>query len=249
MRALGLGAAALMVAAAVNVGPARADRYTPYASPYAPMASYDWSGFYIGGQAGVAASSTQWFYTGTLDSPDQSAVSFAGGAQAGLQKQWGRLVVGVEAAYAWADLSETSASNLAANTSLTSSASNLLLVTGKLGYTWDNLLGYAKGGYASGDVEFQTGVRSSGLVTTTSSERESGWTAGLGVEYAVLPNIILGVEYDYVRLNVDGRDQTATPAGLAGSQVSDAGVDVQMVMARLSFKFGPRPEPLPPPIK
>ena len=122
-------------------------------------------------------------------------------------------------------------------------------MTGKVGYAWDNLLGYAKGGYASGTVDYQTSVTSSGITTTSSSERESGWTAGIGVEYAVLPNVILGVEYDYVRLNVGGRDQIATSAGLPGSQVTDAGVDIQMVMARLSFNFGPRPEPIPSPIK
>jgi len=41
-----------------------------------------------------------------------------------------------------------------------------------------------------------------------------------------------------------GREQIATPAGLAGSQIADAGVDLQLFMARLNFKFG-RDEPAP----
>jgi len=50
----------------------------------------------------------------------------------------------------------------------------------------------------------------------------------------VLPNVILGVEYDYIRINAGG-----TGAAPVLGSVSDGGVDIQTVLARLSYKFGP----------
>ena len=49
---------------------------------------------------------------------------------------------------------------------------------------------------------------------------------------------ILGVEYDYVQFNVGIRNQTPAGGGAAVNRVTDAGVDIQSVTARLSFKFG-----------
>src|SRR5262245_60172302 len=116
MRALMVGAAVLAVATGVHAGAANAGKpypsypSSPYVPTYAMPVSYDWSGFYIGGQIGGAHSSTEWAYTGTLDSLDQGHSGFAGGAHAGLQKQWGVFVLGAEVSYTWTDLEETSRS-------------------------------------------------------------------------------------------------------------------------------------------
>ena len=79
---------------------------------------------------------------------------------------------------------------------------------------------------------------------STSSEREHGWTAGAGLEWAVWQHVVFGVEYNYTKFNAD-RNQF--PAGVPppGTQVDDGGIDIQSVMTRLSFKFGGgRPEPM-----
>jgi hypothetical protein len=104
-------------------------------------------------------------------------------------------------------------------------------VTGKVGYAFDNLLASVRAGWASATVEYATNLN--GVVSSSSSEREGGWTAALGIEYAVLPNVILGVEYDYIRINAGG-----TGAAPVLGSVSDGGVDIQTVLARLSCKFG-----------
>ncbi len=242
MRRLGLGAAILVMATGIGSA-ARADG--PYGGSYAyrpadaPAFLYDWTGIYAGGVAGGSYTRSEWNYL--FDSPQQTQTGLAGGAIVGLQKQWSNTVLGVEAAYIWSDWEQTTGSLVIPNRSLTSDVSNLLLVAGKVGYAWQNALAFAKGGYATADVDFRTSRTNSGVVLTTSSGREHGWTAGVGLDYALLPNIIIGLEYDYVRLNAGGRDQLATPAGFAGTSVIDAGVDMQMVMGRLSFKFGPRP--------
>jgi outer membrane immunogenic protein len=212
---------------------------------------YDWSGFYLGGHAGWANASTEWtvpglgfITTGSVgfvqgDFIEHSASGFAGGVHLGWQRQWGNTVAGVELAYTGLNTDVTShTSLLGVPVARSSEVSNLLLVTGRLGYANDNLLAYAKAGYASADVEFDVRAASLGLAAS-SSDREHGWTAGVGLEYGIRDNIILGVEYNFVHLEVDGRNLVAPLA------INNAGVDVQSILARVSFKFGARPDVVP----
>jgi outer membrane immunogenic protein len=197
---------------------------------------YDWSGFYLGGHAGVAFTASEWSILGP-GRIEHSASGFAGGAQIGLQKQWANIVAGIEVSYTGLDGDITSRTSfLGAPVTRSSDVSNLVLVTGRLGYAQDNMLAYAKAGYATADVEL--GFRLTGTATAgSSSDRDHGWTAGVGLEYAIRDNIILGLEYNYVRLNVDER--LLAPANVSAF---DGGIDLQSILARISFKFGARPE-------
>ena len=246
MRALRLWAATAAIGTGLWIGTAVADAPPPsyppgYTPAYAPTLTYDWTGIYVGGHVGGATTRSEWTYTDpitpTVDPLGQSSNGFAGGGHVGLQKQWGSAVLGAEAAYTWMDQQATSLSSDGV-TSLTSSAKSLLLVTGKFGAAWDNILAYAKAGYALGDVDYRTTVTSTGALLTTSSRQDQGWTAGVGLEYALWDHVILGVEYDYVKLNVGSRLQTPTGAGPTGTTVTEAGIDTQIVTARLSFKLG-----------
>ena len=60
--------------------------------------------------------------------------------------------------------------------------------------------------------------------TASSSAREQGWVAGLGIDYGLTPHISIGVEYDYVHFNIGTRDQVPTAVGPAGSQ-ANGGID------------------------
>lgn len=196
---------------------------------------YDWSGFYLGGHAGVAFTASEWSILGP-GLLEHSVSGFAGGAQIGLQKQWANIVAGIEISYTALDADITSRTLFFGPVTRTSDVSNLVLVTGRLGYAQDNMLAYAKAGYATADVEL--GFRLPGTATAgTSSDREQGWTAGVGLEYAIRDNIILGLEYNYVRLNVD--DRVLAPTTIV---TDNGGIDLQSILARISFKFGARPE-------
>jgi outer membrane immunogenic protein len=248
MRALRLGAAIAGVTAGLCAGTARADAPPPSSYPagytpvYAPTVTYDWTGIYAGGNAGGAVARTEWTYDGFLDpffgtpeSVEHSRTGFVGGGFAGLQKQWSWIVVGAEAGYLWMDLTKTSVSANAPGNSLTSNVSNLMLVTGKFGWAYENMLASFKGGWAMADVDFRTNTTSTGALLTSSSGRQHGWTVGASLEYAVWDHVILGVEYDYVQLNA-GRTQLPVVPGPATHV--DSGIDIQSLTARLSFKFG-----------
>jgi outer membrane immunogenic protein len=212
---------------------------------------YDWSGFYLGGHAGVAFVSSEWTVPGlgviatgtgglidtTSEFLEHSATGFAGGVHLGWQKQWGNTVAGLELTYTGLNTDVTSHTTvLGVPVARSSEVSNLLLVTGRLGYANDNILAYAKGGYASAEVEFDLRVGAAGVVGS-SSDREHGWTAGVGLEYGIRDNVILGVEYNFVHLEVDSR--TLVPSIAIAN---NGGVDVQSILARVSFKFGGRPD-------
>jgi outer membrane immunogenic protein len=269
MGALRFGFAAILaMAAGLPLGTATADGVVArppdpyvYVPPEAVPLTYNWTGFYIGGNIGAANTEHSAVHDHILDPivfPIRSFTSerfgthsagFAGGGFIGAQKQWSWLVLGAEAGYLWTDQSGTSVSALesailASNpgsgvdpTRVTSSMRDLFLVTGKFGWNWENILAYFKGGWANGEVDFRTSASISGALLTTSSGRENGWTAGAGIEYALWPHVIVGVEYDYVELNPGNRTQVAVGAGPVGTHIH-AGLDTQSVTARLSYKFG-----------
>jgi outer membrane immunogenic protein len=201
-------------------GMPRSPRPDPYAySPGGPQLDYNWTGIYVGGHLGGAIANWDWTSAVTGEPTEHTGSGFAGGAQIGLQKQWDWIVVGAEVSYTWADLEGSKSSAAIAGTTLTSEASNLLLVTGRLGFAWQNVLAYVKGGYASADISFSA----FGL---TASKRADGSVAGLGLEYGLTPHVTIGAEYDWLMLSG------------SGTNARDADVDIQTLTARVSFKFG-----------
>jgi opacity protein-like surface antigen len=81
-----------------------------------------------------------------------------------------------------------------------------------------------------------------------SSERHDGWYLGGGVEWAITPNVIFGVEYRHY----DFKDVLHTPTNLTvNPNVLDPALrhnvdaDADVVTARLSFKLN-RPAPVVP---
>lgn len=234
---VGLAALALMTGGAVADGLSHRGSIKDADQPFS------WRGFYVGLHAGGARSDTDWsFFNGVNKTPEafsQSASSAMFGGQAGLLWQWGNVVAGVEIAYSDLDLSETTKALKTNNRTRTSEINDLFLATIRLGYARDRWLAYAKGGYANAEVDFASNRASDSQLLSTSSDRESGWTIGGGLEYALTQSISLGVEYTFVHLNIDDRNQVASPGFCpAPCTVTDAESDIHSITARLNFKLG-----------
>jgi outer membrane immunogenic protein len=209
-------------------------------APPRPAPAYNWTGIYVGGNVGGAWSTTDWTFFNAANSEafSQDASSWIGGGQIGYRYQFAPNWVGaIEASWSGTDLKNTSLSVLNADRSRQSQITDLLLVTGSLGYALNNWLTYVKGGYANANVGFNTFVASTGQVTTTSSSSEGGWTVGAGIEYGFTPNISGGIEYDFARINIGNRNQTVAPAFIAPETVSTAQADIQTLLARVNFRF------------
>ena len=113
---------------------------------------------------------------------------------------------------------------------------NLSSVTGRVGYAWDRFLGYVKGGGAWVKDEYT--ATGAGLIAT-GSEVRSGWTVGVGGEYAFTNNLSAFVEYNYYDFgskNVSFVNQFGGNFGIA-----DISETKSVAKIGLNWKFGKGP--------
>ncbi len=214
MRSMGCGLAALALAAMAVAAPARAADLpvAPAYTPAAPMppAIYNWTGFYIGGNVGAgllhdSATATTAATLVTLPgSINVNPVNLVGGAQAGFDYQFSSVVVGAQVSWSASNLNGSTVINATAppgdQERLTSAPSWFASATGRVGYAANTLLFYVKGGGAWMHIEHVQDVLVLGGAVGTSqaiSDTRTGFTAGVGLEYALTQNLSALFEYDF----------------------------------------------------
>lgn len=215
--------------------------------------STNWGGLYAGGHVGGGWADANWNHFQPLlpqsENLSASPSGAVGGGQLGLQHQWGNFVGGIEVSWTAADLEETVPSPVAADRSRSIDISSIFIAAARLGYAMDRSMFYVKGGYASANVGISSNVVSTGVQSTSSRHREDGWNIGVGWEYMWMPNVIVGLQYDYVSLDGSDRFNTQTPAFAASTtHHRNIDTDIHMATARISFKLG-RDAPPPAPLK
>ena len=221
-------------------------RPPPPAPVYAPP-PFSWTGFYLGGNLGGAwtQSNVTDAFTGATFSGTSNGV-FVGGGQLGFNYQVSNLVFGVEGNFDWAANSGNNgtgvviAGPLGLGHSFAASVNDgwITTLTGRLGVAWDRVLLYGKGGGAwVGNSGFTvTDLTSGSSLTGTNSNSTSGWTAGVGLEWAFANNWTTRVEYDYVGLGNRTFVVPATSPVLAGDTFT-ANRNIQMVTVGLNYLF------------
>jgi len=119
-----------------------------------------------------------------------------------------------------------------------STVENLGSVAGRIGYAWDRLLGYVKGGPAWAQNTFRIFDRTGGaatLIAETSNTRW-GWMVGGGFEYALTTNWSTKVEYNYMDF---GTDRTIfTPLAGGASFAEDIRQNISLVKLGINYRFG-----------
>jgi len=218
-----LSAAAPAVAADLAARP-----YTK-APPAAIAAVYDWSGFYIGINGGGASSHATWDLVGFGREGSHDATGGTVGGQVGYRLQSGQWVFGVEGQGNWADFS---GDNISAVTGFSNRTKidSFGLITGQVGYTWNNVLAYVKGGAAVVGSKYDVFNGAGANIDSASSTRWGG-TVGAGIEVGFAPNWSVGVEYNHIFLG--GKD-----VAFASGAVDHIKQDVDMGLVRLNYKFG-----------
>jgi outer membrane immunogenic protein len=174
-------------------------------------AVYDWSGFYVGVNAGYANGRDG--NTITANDPvtlggitggfvpagvSSRGDGFTGGGQIGWNYQFhhgptGGVAIGLEADAAYLDIDRTSDTITARgfDTQFHSGLDFLATVRGRLGYAFDRLLVYGTGGFASGEVNNRmTNINRVGVAGYTGSQdtMRPGYACGGGIEYALASN-------------------------------------------------------------
>jgi outer membrane immunogenic protein len=179
-------------AQAADLAPAPVEPYAPAVLPFS------WTGFYVGAHAGYGTGSSDLFIDakGAGDIGDWSSDGFFGGAQIGYNQQFGGFVIGAEidGSFSGIEGDLSLAGERIAETELTWFGTARL----RAGFAWDRALFYGTGGVAVGEVE---NTLAPGLDESVSgSDTSVGWTAGLGMEYAITDNWSAKVEYLHVDL-------------------------------------------------
>lgn len=194
------------IAAMLAGGAASAADLPAYKAPPPVAAYYNWSGFYVGGFTGGAwgRTDTNSLALGTLGNVDLRGAGVLAGGTVGLNYQVGYWVFGIEADSAWTNFNGNRTCPSAAfpifTTLLTchTHMTSMSTVAGRVGYAWDNVLLFAKGGGAWKRGSEDITNNSNGQVFDTVTDNRSGWVIGGGLEFGFTPNWSAKVEYDYL---------------------------------------------------
>lgn len=208
---------------------------------------YNWTGAYAGVHVGGAWGNTTVrdnAKDGVAPGPFSYDTSGAfGGGTAGYNYQIGNIVIGVEGDVGYLDLSGSGiigSAHADHHQNITTSGGAYGDLTGRLGWAWNNVLFYGKGGILIFDGEALQATTADGYAPH-GTDTFVGWTAGGGVEYAMTQKISLKIEYMHMDMGTRDGDQTAlvadppTPAGYAFTNSHDVTAD--SVKLGLNFHF------------
>jgi len=222
--------------------------YAPPAKAPAMVAQiYDWSGFYIGLNAGGGWNRSCWTNTAlfgvTLPSTSEGCLTGSGGTaggQVGYRWQSDNWVFGIEAQGNWADFDGTAASLAFPFVTNQMKVDAFGLFTGQVGYAWNNALFYLKGGAALTDNKYAGIVTATGLQLGTANDTRWGGTVGVGIEYGFAPNWSAAVEYDHLFMATQNVGFTGVAPGNLGLATRNDSIDqnIDMVTARVNYRFG-----------
>jgi outer membrane immunogenic protein len=204
-----------------------------------PPSLFNWSGCYMGANAGDLWGVADPQATTVKTFAQTSPRGFTGGGQVGCNYQAYNWVVGLQG-----DFSAANAHNRQTITGgLTTDHFEtkidwLASITGRIGYAQDRWLVYGKGGAAW----VRDNLHDSGGVFIfpfdfSVSETRSGWTVGGGVDYALAPNWSVGLEYNYY----DFGTKLVTLSGSGGlgatSETFPLKQNFSVVRATLNYRF------------
>lgn len=193
---LRLLASSAVVLGLMASGATAADMTPPAVAPQAvaPIA-YDWTGAYLGVQAGYGNGNSFHIDTVGVSTGEFDIDGGLVGGTVGYNWQMNEWVIGLEADLAWANINGSTTVGCAGGCSTDIDALGTARV--RVGYAFDNYLPYITGGAAFA----RTTVGQPGF---SSTEWVGGWTAGGGLEVGLTPHISFKAEALYVDLQDPG---------------------------------------------
>lgn len=152
------------------------------------QSTHDWTGFHAGAMAGYGEVKPK---SNAFNLIQPNADDAVYGVFLGYDYQFNnRFLVGVEADWAFSDMSSTVP---CFNPAFTCNAGidSMATIRARAGMTFNRTLVYATAGYAQIDY---SGFTRNAVATFADSSDIGGWTYGLGLEYAVTDRIHVGAE-------------------------------------------------------
>ena len=221
---IGLSVAPAMAAELADSGYAPAPAAPDY---FSPQSANGWGGFYGGVLGGYGAGRFNRGQAGRFGQVSGGDFGLVGG----FRLQSNNLVGGLEADFVWANIdnNKTAPGPVISNASLQSIGT----VRAKLGYVFDRLLVSGTVGLAGGTVraslyDGSLPVPAGGPLYSDHRWR-NGYTAGLGLEYAITNNVSARADYLYVNL----RSRSLFTGAYAGA----TGMDLSLLRMGLNYRF------------
>jgi outer membrane immunogenic protein len=239
-----VGAASLSIAAfsgAAHAADLPARTYTKAPPIAAPV--YDWTGFYIGLNGGAASSHECLTIFSVAGAPVftnsegcHDATGGLVGGQIGYRWRLTNWVFGIEAQGDWANLKGSNGSLTAIIPYTNQTRIDAIgLFTGQVGYAWNNLLWYVKGGAAVTDNRYSSFFTGTNVVFNQAKQTRWGGAVGTGVEFGFAPNWSVALEYDHLFM---GTDSVTFPASaIAVTRSDNIKQDVDMGTVRVNYRF------------
>jgi len=180
---------------------------------------FSWTGGYIGLQAGYAWGNGNVDQIGGPGFIDTDPDGFLGGVYAGYNYQMSNnIVIGAELDVVYANVDGSGQVFLAPGVPAGVTVTEELNWSGaarlRLGYAADRFLPYIAGGVAFGDIDISNdnGPGSFGDTFT-------GWTIGVGLDYAMTDNLLLRAEYRYTDFGSESFEDFESDVDLKTNEV------------------------------
>ena len=234
--AAGLLLASFGLASAADLGSKRAAKPAPAAAEPA-VRNFDWTGFYLGVNGGLGQENSGWTLTSDGFKTGQDVIGGVVGSHTGFLRQFGRWVAGIDVDADWANARGTASCN--APVFCTTNIKGLEALQARLGVAQGSWLLYATGGMAWEQIERRvTSTKNPNFLEIAGPETSRGWVIGAGVDTALTSNVTFGLNYQHYMFgseNLSFFDQTT---GKAQDNTDFAAQAINVIEARLSFKFG-----------
>lgn len=245
LAAMGLVAVSMSASAFAADLPAR-----PYTrAPAFIAAVYDWTGFYIGLNGGGGWAHKCWDINstgtpGALVAPASregchDASGGMLGGQLGYRWQAMNWVFGVEAQGDWANFKGSNVSLFPPNAALTNQTKidAFGLFTGQIGYAWDSVLWYVKGGAAVAADTYLGITTSTRVGFDRVNDTRWGGVVGTGLEFGFSPNWSVAVEYDHIFMGNRNVGFISVQTGLV-DRIDNVRQNVDMATVRVNYRWG-----------
>ena len=214
-----------------------------------PVPSLNWQGVVVGGHVGGAWGKSNWSdpFVSSASGSFMNVAGFGdklrltgplGGLNLKINWQRGQVVYGVSGSMSAADIrgENTLFSGLGGvNGQIVSNY--LGMVVGRIGLAFDRSLFYVDAGPAMINATYKINANTGALTLGSDSQTKNtwGWTAGIGVDYALTDHWISSIEYNYIRIPHNAVSLSAVD--VINTQRIVANQTLNVFNVGLSYKF------------
>jgi outer membrane immunogenic protein len=217
----------------------------PIKAPVAQLpVAYNWTGFYVGVNAGGAWGQSNQVSGGPLGLNISNGYNVSGGlvgGTAGYNWQITNWLIGLEGDFSWANIKGNANEILPFTPAVVIGTKENWVGTGRvrIGMTADRWLVYATGGFAAASVQGTINAAAVTGNTFTDTQTRWGWTGGGGVEYAFFGKWSAKLEYLYAKFQSKGyfNPSPALAAGLNLVTRSDIPLNNNIIRVGVNYRF------------